>query len=104
VAEVYKQGWQIELFFSVKAKSSPEDLHRGFSQRLEDANLGSVDRHVADQVPAIEGHLGMVACESGGPATTVVVRLPRFIDVDRSSLSGAGVARSMPERLAMVWQ
>src|SRR5208337_5220726 len=82
------------VFQSLKAKSAGEDLHRDFRQCPEDASLGGVDCHVVDQVPAVEGNVWLVAFQSGGAAAAAVVRLPRFVGVDRSSLSSPGVARS----------
>src|SRR5208337_391463 len=64
------------VFQSLKAKSAGEDLHRDFRQCPEDASLGGVDCHVADQVPAVESHLRLVAFQSGGAAAAAVVRLP----------------------------
>src|SRR5664280_2845595 len=82
------------VFQGLKAKSSGEDLHRNFRQCPADASLGGVDRHVADQVPATEGDVWLVAFQSGGPTAAAVVRLPRLVGLDRSSLSSPGVARS----------
>src|ERR1019366_697923 len=58
----------------------------------EDASLGGINCHVADQIPAVEGHLRLVAFQSGGAATAAVVRLPWIVGLDRSSLSSAGTA------------
>src|SRR5271167_2900385 len=82
------------VFQSPETVAADQDLRGHFGQCLEDTSLGGVDRHVADQVPATEGDVWLVAVESGGPIAAAVVRIPRFVGVDRSSLSSAGSARS----------
>jgi hypothetical protein len=81
------------VFQGVETVASGEDLRRHLGQCAEDATLGGVDCHVADQVSATQSYLWLVAVESGGPLAAAVVRLPRFVGLDRSPLPSATAHR-----------
>jgi len=76
VAEVYKQRWQMERFFKALKQNLRLKTFIGTAANPEDPSLGGVDCHVANQVPAVEGHLRLVAFQSGGAAAAAGVRLP----------------------------
>ena len=63
IAAVYKERWAIELFQASQTEPTCENLCGNLGQRFADADLGGADCHVADQVPATEVGVRLVAVE-----------------------------------------
>ena len=77
IASVYKERWQIELFFRALKQSLRVKTFVGTSANaLEDAALDGADRHAAGEISATEVDVRLVPFESGGPPTPAAICLP----------------------------
>jgi hypothetical protein len=80
--------------FAVVTEGKHSEVAVARSLRLE-ADLDGIDRHVDSEVPADEGHLWLVALQSGGAAAPATVYFPRLVGLAKRSAGGAaGGARA----------
>jgi len=69
VAAIYKDRWQIELFFkTLKQHLQDQNLRGHLGQRGQDPGLDGSHCHAAAAVPITEVEVGQVALGPGGPA------------------------------------
>ena len=92
IAAIYRDRWQIELFFKALKQNLKEDLRGDQRQCGEDAGLDSADRNAGAQVSAVEIEVLLVAVESGGAAAAATVLLPRSVHMAGRSVSGSSGA------------
>lgn len=73
---VYRQRWQIELFFkALKQKPAHQELRRHQPQRPANSDLDGADRPARAQVPATAGSLRLEPIQSGRSVAPAPVRL-----------------------------
>ena len=89
IAAIYKDRWQIELFF------------KALKQHLKIKTFGGTSANHADpQIPPAEGPLRLVALEPGGPAADEPVHTSRSLGLARSAVRGSpGRPRDHPGRV-----
>jgi hypothetical protein len=86
VAAIYKERWQIEVFFRALKQSLRVKTFVGdFRQCLENAALDGADRHAGGEIPATAIDVRVVPFEFGGPSAAATVCLPRSVGLDRRS-------------------
>ena len=87
IAAIYKDRWEIELFFKALKQNLKVKSFGGHQpERATDSDLDGVDRHAAVEMaaPPLEGE--MVLLESGLHAAFESVHLPGFAAVAGESL------------------
>jgi len=90
IAAIYKDRWQVELFFKALKQTLKIKTFVGTS-----ANVDGSDRDAGAEVPAIEIDVLLVVVDSGGAAAAAIVLLSRSVGMAGRSLSGpAGAGRS----------
>ena len=87
VAAIYKERWQVELFFkALKQLLQNQDLCRHQRQCGQDPGLDGTDCHVAAPPPAAPGPLRLGLVEPAGPVTSAIVCASRPVDLAGRSL------------------
>lgn len=93
IAAVYRQRWQIELFFkALKQKPAHQELRRHQPQRPANSDLDGADRPARAQVPATAGSLRLEPIQSGRSVAPAPARLSRAVGMDRPALPAAAAA------------
>ncbi len=85
IAAIYKDRWQIEIFFKTIKQPEDQDLC-GVSQRLVDPDLDSIDRDPRAEVPQAPFPVPMVAVEPGRDAAIQPLYLPGLVGLARCAL------------------
>ena len=77
VAAIYKERWQIELFFRALKQSLRVKTFVGTSANaLKTQLLDGADRHAGGEIPATAIDVRLVPFQSGGPPAAAIVCLP----------------------------
>ena len=77
IASIYKDRWQIELFFkALKQNLKVKNLRGHQPQRLEDSDLDSTDRHAIAEIPSAPLALKLGPLEPGRAAALEFIHLP----------------------------
>ena len=100
IAAIYKERWKVELFFKALKQTGKVKTFLGTSNQCgQDADLDGADRDVDLEVFADEGHLWLVAFQSGGSIAPATVYLPRFVGL--AEYTDGRAASSTPTRRAV---
>ena len=87
ISAIYRDRWQIEVFFRALKQNLRVKSFVGTSQNaVQIANLDSTHRSAADQVSATAIQLRLVALQSGCFAAPAAICLPGLVDVARRAL------------------
>jgi IS4 transposase len=93
IAAIYKDRWQVELFFKALKQTLKIKTFVGTSANA--VRLDGSDRDAGAEVPAIEIEVLLVIIDAGRTAAAAAVLLPRSVGVAGRSFSGpAGTGRS----------
>jgi len=77
IAKIYKERWEIELFFKALKQSLKVKTFVDQRERRANPDLDGADRHAPGEVLATEEHVCLELVQSGGVAAAAVVRVPR---------------------------
>jgi hypothetical protein len=89
IAAIYKDRWQVELFFKALKQNLKIKTFVGTSQCPEGPSLDGADRHPAPQVPPVAVPLRVVAGELGRPAADEPLHASGAVGVARSAGVGS---------------
>ena len=82
IAAIYKDRWQVELFFkALKQTAEDQDVRGDQRQCGPDPGVDGADRDAGAEVPAVEIEVRLVVVDSGGSAAAATVLLSRSVGV-----------------------
>ena len=73
------------VFQGPQTESESENLRRHHRKCAVYTDLDSIDRHVVNQIPQLQGQIRLVAVEPGGFSSLEPVYLSGFMGMDRPS-------------------
>jgi hypothetical protein len=86
IAAIYKDRWQIEIFFKTIKQNLRIKTFVGTSSNALHPDLDSIDRGLDPEVPQVSIPVPMVPVEPGGDAAVQPVHLQGLMGMDRSAL------------------
>ena len=94
IAAIYKDRWQVELFFKALKQTLKIKTFVGTSANaVQDPGVDGADRDAGAEVPAVEIEVLLVIVDAGGIAAATIVLLSGSVGLAGRSVSGPAGAR-----------